>query len=75
MYDGRPRNGKMPFMFSDVDFNNLASWPLYQKGTSEIPEHSVVSVGYTLGTYKGTTGPVLSSNLQFVIVIATPSLR
>ena len=72
MYDGRARNGKPAFMFSEADFKSLSSWPLYHKGTSEIPVDSVVSVGYTLGTYKGTTGPVLSSNIQFVIVLAIP---
>lgn len=74
MYDGRERNGKPAFTFSDADFSKLSTWPLYKKGTSEIPVDSIVSVGYTLGTYKGTTGPVLSSNIQFVIVLATPPL-
>jgi len=72
VYDGRARNGKPAFMFSDADFSKLSTWPLYRKGTSEIPVDSIVSVGYTLGTYKGTTGPVLSSNIQFVIVLAAP---
>jgi hypothetical protein len=74
MYDGRARKGKPAFMFSDADFNQLSSWPLYLKGTSEIPVDSIVSVGYTLGTYKGTTGAVLSSNIQFVILLSTPAL-
>ena len=73
MYDGRARNGKAAFVFSDADFHKLTSWPLYRKGSNEIPIDSVVSVGYTLGSYKGTTGPVLSSNIQFVIVLATPA--
>lgn len=72
MYDGRARNGKPAFLFSDADFNKLTTRSLYGKGASEIPVDSVVSVGYTLGTYKGFAGPVLSSNIQFVIVLATP---
>ena len=72
MYDGRARNGKPAFAFSDNDFVSLSTWPLYKKGTSEIPADSIVSVGYTLGTYKGSSGPGLSSNIQFVIVLATP---
>ena len=74
MYDGRARDGHAPFSFSDADFNNLSSWPLYRKGTSDIPADSIVSVGYTLSTYKGTSGPVLSSNIHFVIIISVPAL-
>ena len=74
VYDGRARGGKPAFMFTDADFKRLPTWPLYKKGSSEIPVDSVVSVGYTLGTYKSTTsGTVLSSNIQFVIVLATPA--
>ena len=73
MYDGRARDGRPAFKFSDADFNKLSSWPLYRKGSSEIPADSIVSVGYTLGTYKGTSGPVLSLNIQFVIVLAVPA--
>ena len=74
MYDSRARSGKPAFTFSVADFDKLSTWPLYlyKKGTCEIPVDSIVSVGYTLGTYKGTTGPVLSSNIQFVIVLAIP---
>ena len=71
MYNGRAHNGKPAFTFSNADFNKLLTWPLYKEGTSEIPVDSIVSVGYTLGTYKGSTGLVLSSNIQFVIVLAT----
>ena len=74
MYDGRARKGKLAFMFSDADFNQLLSWPLYLKGTSKILVGSIVSVGYTLETYKGTTGVVLLSNIQFVILLSTPAL-
>lgn len=74
VYDGRACDGRPAFKFSDADFNKLLSWPLYCKGASEIPSDSIVSVGYTLGTYKGTSGPVLSSNIQFVIVLTVPTL-
>jgi hypothetical protein len=74
VYDGRARNGHAPFMFTDADFANLSSWPLYRKGSSDIPADSIVSVGYTLSTYKGASGPVLSSNIHFVIVISVPAL-
>ena len=74
MYDGRAKSGQAPFTFTDADFANLASWPLYRKGSSDIPLDSVVSVGYTLSSYKGASGPVLSSNAQFVIIISVPPL-
>lgn len=60
-------------MFTDDDFANLSSWPLYRKGAVDIPTDSIVSVGYTLSTYKGSTGPVLSSNVHFVIIVSTPA--
>lgn len=74
MYDGRARRGRPAFMFTDADFSNLSSWPLYRDGATDIPADSIVSVGYTLSTYKGASGPVLSSNIHFVIVISTPAL-
>lgn len=74
VYDGRARDGRPPFLFTDSDFNNLSSWPLYRKGTSDIPVDSIVSVGYTLSTYKGTSGTILSSNIHFVILISIPAI-
>jgi hypothetical protein len=70
VYDGRPTKGRKAFRFLDDDFKNLASWPLYRGGRAELPEEAVVSVGYTLSTYSGNSGPVLSSNLMFVILLA-----
>ena len=71
VYDGRPRNGRAAFMFNDSDFKRLPSWPLYHKGLiSELPDEAVVSVGYTLGTYLGASGTVVSSNLQFIILLS-----
>ena len=57
-------------MFSDADFRNLVRRPLYKNGVEELPLHSVVSVGYTLAVYPGVNGRGLSSNIQFVIVLA-----
>ena len=75
VYDGRARNGCAPFMFTDSDFANLLSWPLYRKGATDIPVDSIVSVGYSLSTYRGASGPVLSSNIHFVIIISTPAQK
>ena len=72
VYDGRARDRHPPFKFNDADFRGLSSWPLYRKGVTELPLDAVVSVGYSLGTYKGNSGTVLSSNLQFVILLSAP---
>ena len=74
VYDGHARRGHAAFMFTDADFSKLSSWPLYRNGAADIPADSIVSVGYALSTYKGASGPVLSSNIHFVIVISTPAL-
>ena len=37
---------------------------------SELPDNAVVSVGYTLGTYEGISRPIVSSNLQFIILLS-----
>ena len=67
------KTGK-PFTFTDDDFRSLASWPLYKKGNRDLPSDAVVAVGYTLNTYtyERTKGMVLSSNVQFVILLAVP---
>jgi hypothetical protein len=52
-----------------MEFRSLSSMPHYCKGTSELPSDSIISVGYTLATYAGQSGPVLSSNIQFVILL------
>ena len=72
VYDGRATEDHAAFAFSDDDFKRLLSWPLYKKGLVEIPGNAVVSVGYTVGTYNGKGGFNLSTNVQFVIVLATP---
>jgi hypothetical protein len=71
VYDGRARDGRAPFRFNETDFSRLSSWPLYRKGlVCELPDEAIVSVGYSLGTYKGASGTVVSSNLQFVILLS-----
>lgn len=70
VYDGQARNGRPPFMFTDADFARLSSWPIYRKGAAEVPIESVVSVGYSLSTYRGVSGLVLSSNIQFVVLLS-----
>jgi hypothetical protein len=71
VYDGRARDGRPAFKFNDADFKRLSTWPVYRKGlVSELPLDAIVSVGYSLGTYFGKTGSVLSSNLQFVILLS-----
>jgi hypothetical protein len=73
IYDGRSKLGK-PFTFSNQDFADLPTWPLYKKGNRDLPTDSVVAVGYTMNTY--TTDRVakaLSSNVQFAILLAVPA--
>ncbi|KAH9953506.1 hypothetical protein BGW80DRAFT_1259288 [Lactifluus volemus] len=53
VYDGRANDDGKGFTFSDADFRNLSTWPLYKGGSVELPVDSIVSVIYTLGTYRG----------------------
>ena len=71
VYDGHATEDHLVFTFSDADFRHLSAWPLYRGGATEVPLDAVVSVGYMLGTYHGNSGPVLSSNIQFLILLAT----
>ena len=73
IYDGRVKSGK-PFTFTTQDFRDLTSWPLYKKGGRDLPEDAVVAVGYTMNTYNSerTGAMVLSTNVQFVILLAVP---
>jgi hypothetical protein len=72
IYDGRCKAGDSDgFSFTESNFNNLLSLPLYKKGSRDLPANAVVAVGYTLSTYIGkqTGSPILSSNIQFVILL------
>ena len=71
VYDGRASDDHPAFKFNDSDFRQLSSWPLYREGQiTELPDEAIVSVGYSLGTYFGASGKVLSSNLQFIILLS-----
>jgi hypothetical protein len=75
IYDGRSVKGAREFSFSDADFSKLNTWPLYEQGTQDLPFDAVVSVGYTLNTFgEGPRGGPngLSTNVQFVILLALP---
>ena len=71
IYDGRAKGGK-PFTFTDNNFRELSSWPLYRDSAEDAPADAVLAVGYTLNTYAGKNSTVLSSNVQFVILLALP---
>lgn len=53
VYDGR--SSVKPFRFKPADFDNLQDWPLYKGGNAELPKGSVVTVGYSVGTYRGNS--------------------
>jgi hypothetical protein len=70
IYDGTGNSGRKWFGFTDPDFRALRSLPLYSKGLSDLPNDSLVAVGYTLNTYTGNSGAkILSANAQFVILL------
>ncbi|KAG6884429.1 hypothetical protein C0993_011208 [Termitomyces sp. T159_Od127] len=46
VYDGRYKSGS-PFRFAPSDFDAINTWPLFHGGQSEVPEGSMVAVGYT----------------------------
>ncbi|KAF8068804.1 hypothetical protein FPV67DRAFT_1668867 [Lyophyllum atratum] len=75
VFDGRGKNGVKAFMFTPEDFKSLSGSPgrrRYHNNIDEVPDESVVAVGYTVGTYF-TRAKYLSSNVLFVIVLGTPS--
>ncbi|KAG6839483.1 hypothetical protein C0991_002210 [Blastosporella zonata] len=72
VYNGRPSTGR-PFTFSKDDFDALPSWRRPYKGNeAELPNKSVVSVGYSPNSFKGNVGVFLTLNIAFVIVLHTP---
>lgn len=72
IYDGRSS-----FNFSATDFDNLRSLPLYEDGNVDLHPYSIISVGYSVNTYKYTVGGesalALSPNVLFMIVLGIPS--
>ncbi|GLB38109.1 hypothetical protein LshimejAT787_0411600 [Lyophyllum shimeji] len=79
IFDGRAKHGMRVFMFTDMDFKSLAAINgrrRFRNNTTEIPDDSVVAIGYSVGTYGSrglTSTKYLSSNVHFVIVLGTPS--
>ncbi|KAG6810210.1 hypothetical protein H0H93_015125 [Arthromyces matolae] len=62
IFDGRDGSAtdlsQRPFRFTAEDFSELSahSWRTYAKNKSEVPEKSVVCVGYTAGSFTGASG-------------------
>ncbi|KAF8076943.1 hypothetical protein FPV67DRAFT_1665179 [Lyophyllum atratum] len=76
VFYGREAHGLKPFLFTDKDFSTLSSRPRYRGNVKEIPDESIVAVGYGVGLYisKGASAnKYLSSNIFFVIILGTPS--
>ncbi|KAM6502797.1 hypothetical protein JOM56_002774 [Amanita muscaria] len=75
IFDGRRTATHPAFSFSDADFDKLSSWPRW-KAEGELPDDSLVVVGYTWTTYlsmNGSQSMSFSSNLLFVILLALAS--
>ena len=72
IYDGRANTAK-PFTFTEEDFQELSSWPLYRQGSHDLPADAVTAIGYTVNTFTGSSSVVLSTNIQFVILLALPA--
>ncbi|KAF8958455.1 hypothetical protein BDZ97DRAFT_1762098 [Flammula alnicola] len=71
IYDAR----KQSFKFTSDGMADLQKLLLYQKGLKDLPEYSIVSVGYTLSafpysrsTQDSSSTLALSLNLQFVVL-------
>ena len=71
IYDGRASAKRHGFRFNKADFDDLSKFPLYKGGRTEVPIDSVVSIVYTLGMYRASSGGfVLTSNLISVILLS-----
>ena len=69
IFDGRGSPSRPAFSFSDADFEKLPSWPKWM-GEGELPNDSLVVVGYTWTTYMNASQVMsFSSNLLFVILL------
>ena len=70
IFDGRGSGTKLAFSFLDADFDKLPSW-LKWSGKGELPDDSLIVVGYTWTTYISSSQIMLfSSNLLFIILLA-----
>ncbi|KAG6888588.1 hypothetical protein C0992_008119 [Termitomyces sp. T32_za158] len=78
VYDGRFKSGS-PFRFTPANFDAIQTWPSFRGGRAEVPEGSVVAVGYSANYYtigkEDESVPVLTTNVLFVIVLSTPENR
>ncbi|KAG6867564.1 hypothetical protein C0993_001119 [Termitomyces sp. T159_Od127] len=78
VYDGRYKSGS-PFRFAPSDFDAINTWPSFCGGRSEVPEGSVVAIGYTTNFFtvgkEPDIAPVITTNVLFVIVLSTPDKR
>ena len=72
IYDGRSG-----FNFTEEEFLELATLPLYKDGTRDLPEKAVVAVGYSVNTYTGekSGSTNLSTNVQFVILLGIAAAK
>ncbi|KAF8878570.1 hypothetical protein BD779DRAFT_1676827 [Infundibulicybe gibba] len=72
IYDGCGKTGRQ-FTFSDTDFRELHTFPLYRGGREDVMSESIVAVGYTVNLFSRTVAGVaanqLSTNLQFLILL------
>lgn len=64
VYDGRSETGPA-FRFSAADFNAITSWRSYNGNTSDVPEGSVVAVGYTAGWFEGSSSVYVHYLLRY----------
>ena len=68
VYDGRATSSRPAFSFTQEDFDALNKWPRFK---TELPEESLVAMGYTITTYISGAGKKHASiNLLFAILLA-----
>ncbi|TFK66985.1 hypothetical protein BDN72DRAFT_899339 [Pluteus cervinus] len=72
IFDGVASTGNA-FDFSTTAFENLKNRSLWRSGEEDIPDNSIVAVGYTLSTWGDGEVKRLNSNLVFAIVLHVPT--
>ncbi|PPR03260.1 hypothetical protein CVT26_008088 [Gymnopilus dilepis] len=65
MYDARGSN----FKFKEEDFDSIRQLPLYRNGRHDLPDYSIVAVGYSYNTFMASEGLYASFNVLFVILL------
>jgi len=70
IFDGRISG----FKHTPENMAYIHSLPLYKKGCRDLPPDTVVSVGYTVGSFSYTSGAGtgVSFNLLFVVLLGIP---